>query len=101
MTPPAAAPTAVGGEQRRRGQADGDADAAAPAHALAAHAVAGLLDRDGAVQGVRDQDRALDLRLLGLDALDERVEVLRCGFDVRVTAYEDIALVCPPSQLAS
>ena len=78
------------GEQRGRRQADGQPDAAAPAQALAAHAVARLLHRDAAVQGMRDQDRALDLDLLGPDTLDERVEVLRRGVDVRIAAYEDI-----------
>jgi hypothetical protein len=52
--------------------------------------VGGLLDRHGAVLGMRDQDRCLDLDLPVPDEAGERVEVLRCCIDVRLTADEDI-----------
>ncbi len=79
-----------GREQRRSGQPDQDADCAAPLDSLAAAVIGRLRHVHGAVRGVRDQDRGLHLHLLALDELGERVEVLRCGVDVRVRAHQDI-----------
>ena len=65
-----------GREERRRSEANGDADAAAPADPLRPTWSRGLLHVDRAVFGVRDEDRPLDRDLLVLDELGERVEVL-------------------------
>jgi hypothetical protein len=78
------------GEQRRRRQADQDADAAAPAHALAAEVVAGLRDADPAVLVVLDEDHALALDLLVLDELDQPVEVLLGRLDGLVAGHDHI-----------
>ena len=77
------------GEQRRRGQADEDADAAAPAHALAAEVVAGLRDADLAALVVLDEDDALALDLLVLDELHQPVEILLGRLDGRVAGHDD------------
>ena len=77
-------------QQRRREEAHGNADPAAPAHALAAQVVARLLYRDAAVLGVSDEDHSLDLDLLCLDEPDERLEIGCCRVDVLVAGYEDI-----------
>ena len=87
--PPAAAPTATDGEQRRRRQADEHADAAAPAHALAAEVVAGLRDADLAALVVLDEDQALALDLLVLDELHEPVEVLLGRLDGRIRGHDE------------
>ena len=79
-------------EQRRRGQADENADGAAPLDSLAAAMIGRLLHGHAAVLGVRDQDGSLHLDLLALDGLGQRVEVARRCVDVRVSAHQDIGL---------
>ena len=64
------------GQHRRGDQTDEETDAAAPAHALAAQVVAGLVDDDLALLVFLDQDHAVGLDLLALDELHQRVEVL-------------------------
>ena len=77
------------GEQRRRGEADQDAHAAAPAHALAAEVVAGLRDADLAALVVLDEDDALALDLLVLDELHQLVEVLLGCLDALIAGHDD------------
>jgi hypothetical protein len=64
------------GEHRRRREADEHADAATPAHALAAEVVAGLGDATSPSSRLLDQDGALAADLLGPDAPHQLVEVL-------------------------
>ena len=78
------------GDQRRRGEADEDADRPAPLDALATAVIGRLLHADGSVLGMRDEDRGLDLHLLVLDELGERVEVLRRLVDVSVATDEHV-----------
>ena len=77
------------GQQRRRGQADQDAHAAAPAHALAAEVVAGLRDADLAALVVLDEDDALALDLLVLDELHQPIEVLLGRLDALIAGHDD------------
>ena len=77
-------------QQRRREQADHETGARAPPEALAAQVVTVLHDGDVAAGVVRDEDRTLDLDLLGGDGLHETVEVLRRDVDVRIGGDEDV-----------
>ena len=79
------------GQQGRREHSHCQSDAASPAHALAAHVVAGLTHCDAAVLRVRDEDDALDRDLLVLDQRDQPVKVLRRFVDVLVARNEDVS----------
>ena len=81
------------GEQRRRREADEEADPAAVAETLAAEVVAGLLDDDVAGGVLADEDGGLDPDRLRLDGGDEGVEVRVRRLHARVAGDEDVALI--------
>ena len=78
-------------KQRRRRQAHQKTHAPAPLNALTTAMIRRLRNRDGAVMGVRDQDRGLHHDLLALDELRQRVEILHRPVDVRITTHEDVS----------
>jgi len=77
-------------QQRRCGEADEDADRAAPLNTRAAAVIGRLLHIDGAILGVGDQNRRLDLHLLVRHQSRELGELPRRGFEISVTPHEDI-----------
>jgi hypothetical protein len=86
-------------EQGRREQADQEADAAAPAQALAAQVVARLGHGDLATLVFFDEDDAFALDLLALDQLHEPVKVLLGRLDGRVAGHDDVIRVAHGSLL--
>ena len=82
-----------GGEQRRRGQADEDADAATPAQALAAEVVAGLAHVDFPLRVTRDEDHTLRPDFLLPDERDQGVEVLLGRLHCRIRSHDHVITV--------
>ena len=88
-TAPPAAPTTVAASSGGAARPTRKPTAAAPARALAAEMVAGLLHDDAAVGVVGDQDRA-PMRTVLVHRRDEGIEVPGRAVDVPVARDEDV-----------